>query len=147
MSAEAAAENPAQQGEPPPEREWATWLYSGGHVTVCDHSQVIAAILTSMDTCVGEKEKDDCWPARALQRRLLEVLQENCSNALYPNAACTLAELQQDVALDQARVAMKSGGDVAAALRTLRKPYLAILRCIEGEESVSCGGYTATVND
>jgi Menin len=129
FAAEVAAENPAQQGEPPTDSSWASWLYNAGHVAVCSPSQVVTAIVTSMDTCVGDKSTQDWAPARRLQRQLLERLQDTDSTAMYPNASCVLAELQQDVVLDRARQAGKAGGDVASALQKLGAPYQAMMQC------------------
>lgn len=134
-AAEVAAASAAMQGEPPPSDAWSTWLYCAGDATVCCVAQAVAAILTSMDTCIGEKATNESDPARALQRCLLEALAAHTPTALYPNAACVLAELQQDAVLDAARDVAAAGGDAAPILQRLRAPYAALRQatgaCIE----------------
>lgn len=125
-AAEVAAANAALQGEPPPPDVWDTWLYCCGDATVCTAQQAVAAILTSMDTCIGEKSTNESDPARALQRDLLEAVATHSPAALYPNAACVLAELQQDAVLDSAREAGAVGRDVVPLLQRLRAPYVAM---------------------
>lgn len=116
------------QGEPPAEDSWKGWLYSAGHATVCTHRQVVAAILTSMDTCVGEKSTQDLDDARELQCKLLQSLGSIDEAALYTNAACVLVELQQDAVLDAAKQAGKLGGDVRQELKRLQPLHAAMLR-------------------
>lgn len=116
------------QGEPPTEDSWNGWLYSAGHATVCTERQVVGAILTSMDTCVGEKSTQDLDDARELQCKLLQCLGSIDHAALYPNAACVLSELQQDAVLDAAKQAGKLGGDVRQELRRLQPLHQAMLR-------------------
>ena len=116
------------QGEPPTEDSWEGWLYSAGHATVCTHRHVVAAILTSMDTCIGEKSTQDLDDARELQCKLLQCLGSIDQGALYTNAACVLAELQQDAMLDAAKQAGKLGGDVRQELKRLQPLHAAMLR-------------------
>lgn len=125
-AAEVAAARTALQGEPPSSSAWGTWLYCAGVATVCSAAQVVAAVLTSMDTCIGEKATNESDPARALQRGLLSAVFEHNSAALYPNAACVMAELQQDEVLDAAREAAAGGADARQRLQQLQAPYAAM---------------------
>lgn len=131
------------QGEPPTEGDWTGWLYSAGHATVCTDRQVVAAILTSMDTCVGEKATQDLDDARELQCKLLQCLGAIDQAAMYTNAACVLAELQQDAVLDAAKQAGKLGGDVRQELKRLQPLYHAMLRA--ARLSVSTGVLAPTL--
>lgn len=79
-----------------------------------------------MDTCIGEKSTQDLDAARELQRKLLEALDMH-ENAMYPNAVCVLAELQQDVVLDAAEEAGRMGGDVKKELSRLKALYESML--------------------
>ena len=134
-AAEVAAASSALQGEPPPSDAWATWLYCAGEATACTRAQAVAAILTSMDTCIGEKSANESEHARALQRHLLEAIAARNPAALYPNAVCVLAELQQDAVLDAAREAAAAGGDAVPMLQRLQGPYTAMRKaagaCVE----------------
>eukprot|EP00892_Ulva_mutabilis_P007215 jgi/Ulvmu1/4866/UM020_0152.1 len=125
-AAEVAAASAALQAEPPATAAWGTWLYCAGAASVCTPQQVVAAVITSMDTCVGERATNESDPARALQRRLLAALAQRAPAALYPNAACVLAELQQDDVLDAARDAAAAGEDAVPLLRRLQGPYEAM---------------------
>jgi hypothetical protein len=129
------------QGEPPTESNWKGWLYSAGHAHVCAHRQVVAAILTSMDTCIGEKATDDLHDARQLQCKLLQRLESIDPDALYTNAVCVLAELQQDAVLDAAKQAAKQGGDVREELKRLQPLHQAMLRAA----GLTCCSGTAPV--
>ena len=126
-AAEVAAERPQAQGEPPALSAWSTWLYTCGHATVCTRAQTAAAVVASMDTCVGEKGSEDCDAACKLQQQLFARLPPH---ALYCNARCLALELDQDAALERAKEATHIGANAAMeALRKLRKPFDALLTC------------------
>jgi hypothetical protein len=130
-SVEVSSENPQLRGNAPSEAAWATWLYSTGHATACSHIQAVAAVVTSMDTCVGGNRNQDSWAARKVQKELLATLESTLGKgAFYPNARCTFAELQQDTVLDTAREAVEGGAEsVWKTLRGLREPFEAMLEC------------------
>jgi hypothetical protein len=124
-----AAERPQQQGEAPPQDAWGTWLYTGGHATVCTRAQTVAAVVASMDTCVGEKADDDSDAARELQQTLLNALP---GDALYCNARCLAAELDQDTALDAAKTAQAQGRVATElAIAQMRVPFERLLASVE----------------
>lgn len=51
--AEVATMAAEQQGQPPSEQDWCGWLYNGGHAVLCTPHQVLAAMVASVDTCIG----------------------------------------------------------------------------------------------
>ncbi len=76
---------------------WRGWLYSGGSAHVCrTPAQLAAALVTSMDPCIAKKKSGDAESEelQALQRRLLGLVEREWRDALYPAAACTLANLR-----------------------------------------------------
>ncbi len=75
---------------------WNGWLYSGGSAHVCrTPAQLAAALVTSMDPCIVRKKSGDAESEelQAVQRRLLGLVEREWRDALYPAAACTLANL------------------------------------------------------
>jgi hypothetical protein len=99
---------------------------------VCTRAQTVAAVISSMDTCVGGKQTDESEPARMLQRVFLASVEQHAGRAaLYANARCILAELQQDEALEAARLAKSAGRQVLEArLMRLQAPFEQMLSCI-----------------
>ena len=133
-AAEVAAERPQLQGEAPEATNWRSWLYNAGHATVCTSAQAVAAVLASMDTCVGEKSSHDCDEARDLQHDLLACLPRE---TMYPAAEYLAAELEQDAALDQVKAARAQGSEpMQAALSQMHAPFARLLQCLQdGAES------------
>ena len=77
---------------------WGGWLYSGGSALVCTtRAQHAAALVTSLDPSIVKRQNTgvDSEDVQLLQRRLLEVIQREAPYALYPAAACALADLQE----------------------------------------------------
>lgn len=77
---------------------WESWLYSGGAALVCSTTaQHAAALVTSLDPSIVKRQNtgSDSEELQLLQRRLLEVIQREAPDALYPAAACALADLQE----------------------------------------------------
>ena len=59
-------------------------------------AQLAAALVTSVDPCIVKKKSGDTESEelQGLQRRLLGTLEREWRDALYPAAACTLADLR-----------------------------------------------------
>jgi Menin len=145
-AAEVATASQERQGMPPSAALWASWLYSGGQALVCNHGHVVAAVVTSMDTCVGDRAKDDSDDARALQRALLRAVADAEPSAMYANACCVLGELEQDEVLEAARAATAQGAHAEAVrgiLQGLQRPFARMLSCfghdIGGFEGATAG--------
>lgn len=103
-------------------------------VQVCSAAQVAAALVASMDTCIGEKGSDDSDDARALQQTLLAALP---THAQYPATRYLLAELQQDVALTAAQEAVVHGREATVAiLPHLRPPFDALCACVNPDHKM-----------
>ncbi|KAK9809438.1 hypothetical protein WJX73_007335 [Symbiochloris irregularis] len=120
-SIEVTTDQKAKRGQAVSEQAWSSWLYSGGHATLCSPQMALTAVVASLNPAINPRQNtgSDSEEVQQLQRKLLTWIHTNHRAAMYPAATCVLADLleiaEQDT-LDAA--AMRSDSKAALDILT-----------------------------
>ncbi|KAL3136760.1 Menin [Trebouxia sp. C0009 RCD-2024] len=108
---EVTTDSPAKRALPVGAAAWQGWLYSGGHAPLCSHKMTIAAMVTSMNPSITARQNtgQDSEQVQHVQRHVLQMLQDEYPELMYPAALGCLADLHEIQTQDALEVAVAAG--------------------------------------